>query len=95
MTFLKEVKTHTSLKPGQKGTKRLVEQYSKALLCVHYRQDAKRGIRLKTVELIVEESRFAHACVIVTMIWSPSLSWGKRRQVPNIGNNFLILGTGC
>jgi hypothetical protein len=50
MTFLKNVKTHTSLKPGQKGTKRLVEQYGKALICVRYRHDAKRGISMKTVE---------------------------------------------
>lgn len=41
--------------PGQKGTKRLVEQYGDALLCVRYRTDEKRGLRLKTVELIVGE----------------------------------------
>jgi hypothetical protein len=43
------------LKPGQKGTKRLVEQYGKSLLCVRYRYDQKRGVRLKTVEIVVEE----------------------------------------
>ncbi|NTW89058.1 MAG: hypothetical protein HGB26_08070, partial [Desulfobulbaceae bacterium] len=43
------------LKPGQKGTKRLFEQYGDALLCVRYRYDEKRGIRLKTVEIVVEE----------------------------------------
>jgi len=43
---LKHMKTHTSLKPGQKGTKRLMEQYGKALLCVRYRLDTTRGIRL-------------------------------------------------
>ena len=55
---LKHMKTHTSLKPGQKGTKRLVEQYGKALLCVRYRLDTMRGIRLKTVELVVEEKPY-------------------------------------
>ncbi len=58
MTLFKDMKTHTSLKPGQKGTKRLVEKYGKALLCVRYRHDAKRGIRLKTVELVVEEKSY-------------------------------------
>jgi len=52
---LKDMKTHCHLKPGQKGTRRLVEQYGKSLLCVRYRYDQDRGIRLKTVEIIVEE----------------------------------------
>lgn len=37
------------------GTKRLVEQYGKALLCVRYRFDEVRGVRLKTVEIIADE----------------------------------------
>ncbi|WP_243374876.1 hypothetical protein [Geotalea sp. SG265] len=53
--MFKDMKTQTHLKPGQKGTKRLVEQYGESLLCVRYRYDEKRGIRLKTVEIIVEE----------------------------------------
>ena len=53
--MLKNMKADTNLKPGQKGTKRLVEQYGDALLCVRYRTDEKRGLRLKTVELVVGE----------------------------------------
>jgi len=53
--MLKDMKTHCHLKPGQKGTIRLQEQYGDKLLCVRYRYDEKRGIRLKTVEIIVEE----------------------------------------
>ncbi len=44
------------LKPGQRGTKRLVEEYGEALLCVRYRYDESRRKRLKTIELVVEES---------------------------------------
>jgi len=55
---LKHMKTHTSLKPGQKGTKRLMEQYGNALFCVRYRLDTIRVIRLKTVELVVEEKPY-------------------------------------
>jgi hypothetical protein len=43
------------LKPGQKGTKRLLEQYGDRLVCVRYRYDASRRQRFKTVELIVAE----------------------------------------
>jgi hypothetical protein len=53
--MLKYMKAHTHLKPGQKGTKRLVERFGDSLLCVRYRYDEIRGIRLKTAEIIIEE----------------------------------------
>jgi len=53
--MLKDMKSYAHLKPGQKGTRRLVDKYGKSLLCVRYRYDEKRGVRLKTVEIIVEE----------------------------------------
>jgi len=53
--MLKDMKTRTHLKPGQRGTKRLVEKYGDSLLCVRYRYDEIRGVRLKTIEIIVEE----------------------------------------
>lgn len=43
------------LKPGQKGTKQLLEQYGDRLVCVRYRYDAERKKRFKTVELLVAE----------------------------------------
>ncbi len=54
--MLKDMKVDTHLKPGQKGTKQLLEQYGDKLLCVRYRYDQKRHVRIKTVELIVSES---------------------------------------
>ncbi len=53
--MLKNMKSHAHLKPGQKGTRRLVERYGPALLCIRYRYDEKRGMRLKTVEIFVDE----------------------------------------
>jgi hypothetical protein len=69
VSMLKDMKSYNHLKPGQKGTKRLVEQYGDALLCVRYRYDEKRGIRLKTVEIVVEErpntpSRFKEGDIV-------------------------------
>ena len=52
------MKTRVNLKPGQKGTKRLVEQYGDALLCVRYRYDEKTNKQYKTVEIIVSESEW-------------------------------------
>ncbi len=47
--------TRVKLKPGQKGTKKLVARYGDSLICVRYRYDAEKRKRLKTVEIIVEE----------------------------------------
>jgi hypothetical protein len=41
-------------RPGQYGTKALVEQYGDRLVCVRYRYDQRTRKRYKTVELIVE-----------------------------------------
>jgi hypothetical protein len=49
------MKAYAHLKPGQKGTLRLYEKYGDALLCVRYRYDEARRVKLKTVELIVDE----------------------------------------
>jgi hypothetical protein len=49
------MRTRLRLKPGQKGTKELLEQYGDRLVCVRYRYDAQRKTRFKTVELIVAQ----------------------------------------
>ena len=53
------MKTRLTLKPGQEGTKRLVEKYGDALVCIRFRYDVKNGKRLKTVELIEEATDWA------------------------------------
>jgi hypothetical protein len=50
------MKTRLILKPGQKGTKRLVEKYGDDLLCIRFRYDAALRQRLKTIELIIEKT---------------------------------------
>ena len=51
--------TRLKLKPGQKGTKALVEKYGDALVSVRYRYDEATRTRIKTVELIVEKKKLA------------------------------------
>ena len=57
------MQARSKLKPGQKGTRKLVELYGSRLVCVRYRYDEQRQKRFKTVELIVEETP-----------WTPKLS---------------------
>ena len=47
--------TRLKLKPGQKGTKRLLEKYGDSLVCVRYRYDEESRTRIKTVEIVVEK----------------------------------------
>lgn len=43
-----------TLRPGKKGTLRLAQKYGARLVCVRYRYDASRAVRIKTVELVEE-----------------------------------------
>ena len=49
------LRTKLTLRPGQPGTRKLVEQYGERIICVRYRYDQTTKKRFKTVELIVEE----------------------------------------
>ncbi len=50
------MEARAKLKPGQKGTKKLVAQYGDALICVRYRYDVEKRKQFKTVEIIVSEA---------------------------------------
>lgn len=50
------MKTRVKLKPGQRGTKKLLDQYGDALVCVRYRYDREKRKQFKTIEIIVSES---------------------------------------
>ena len=48
------MRTLRTLKPGERGTKRLLARHGASLLCVRYRYDEDTREHLKTVELIVQ-----------------------------------------
>jgi len=48
------MKAYGHLKPGQKGTHRLLAKFGAALLCVRYRYDEETGENLTTAEIIIE-----------------------------------------
>ena len=49
------LRTLLTRRPGKPGTKKLVQTYGESLLYVRYRYDAERRLRVKTVEIVVEE----------------------------------------
>ena len=58
------LRTRLTLMPGSNGTKKLVERYGEWLVCVRYRYDEERRKRIKTVELVEEESSWVPAAAI-------------------------------
>lgn len=73
------MKSRLNLKPGQKGTKALVERFGESLLYVRYRYDEARGVRLKTAEIVVEEKP-----------WKPGMRRRDDEQVPPLRGEIII-----
>ena len=48
------MQTRLNLRPGSRGTKKLLAQYGKQLVCIRYRYDEQKRMRYKTIELILE-----------------------------------------
>ena len=44
-----------TLRPGDRGTARLLREYGDQLICVRYRFDAERNKHVTTVEIVVDE----------------------------------------
>ena len=80
MFMLKDMKTHTHLKPGQKGTRRLLEQYGDKLLCVRYRYDELRQVKMKLLRSLWMKDRAGRLCTIVIRTLFPS--WRSSPNMP-------------
>lgn len=61
-------KTRSSYAVGQKGTAKPYEQYGDKLFCVRYRYNAKKKLRIKTVEIVID-----------TVKWNP-----REKHTPKI-----------
>jgi len=50
------MRTGLKLRPGQRGTKKLLAQCGDRLVCIRYRYDEEKKKRFKTIELIKAKS---------------------------------------
>ena len=50
------MEVRVTLRPGQRGTKKLVERFGDRLICVRYRYDVTSHRRVTSVELVVDEA---------------------------------------
>jgi hypothetical protein len=53
---VRKLKARLTLRTGQRGTRRLMAEYGDRLVCGRYRDDAERQKRVKTVEIMLEET---------------------------------------
>ena len=87
-----EYEVNACLRPGRKGTGRLVEKYCTSLLCVRYRYDEKRGVQLKTVQIILQKLshtpslRHSDADIISVMV--PFTARGLREALKAAGRRW-------
>ena len=77
---LSTARVRLRLKPGQKGTKRLLAQYGDRLICVRYRYDAQRKKRFKTVELLGMRVAFAEVAVR-DLVKQAGGTWNPERRL--------------
>jgi len=87
------LKTRLKLKPGQRGTKKLVQKYGEQLVCVRYRYDEERRQRLKTVELVEEAVAWipAPGPPAADVLMEVKVAWGEvelAREIKQAGGNW-------
>ena len=63
------MEVRATLRPGQKGARKLLERYGARLVCVRYLYDPQAGRRHTTVELIVD-----------SVEWKPNKRNARRRD---------------
>jgi len=63
-----------NLRPGQRGTRRLVAEHGDRLVCVRYRYDVRVRRRYKTIELIVSEGPWEPPAGLPVLV---RVEWGE------------------
>lgn len=67
----------STFRPGEKGTRRLLRDWGERLVCVRYRYNAARNMRLKTVEIVVDEAAWKRKsdadCGVEVRSWEKEL----------------------
>jgi hypothetical protein len=76
------MRTRLVLKPGQRGTKKLVAEYGERLIYVRYRYDIERRWRVKTIELIVHEGPWEPKPTKNAAQQDPLLAPGNQAYLP-------------
>ena len=85
------MRTRLTLQPHQDGAKHRLAQYGDRLVRVRYRYDEQRKKRIKTVELIVEESSWEPLPYPLSTLVGVRVEFSEgdlRRRVKNAGGHW-------
>ena len=90
--MLKLMKAYGHLKPGQRGTHRLLAKFGAALLCVRYRYDEETGENLTTAEIIIErrpsKRKTRHQDIDVVAVAVPFTEQVLREKLKAVGGRW-------
>jgi hypothetical protein len=79
------MKTRLVLKPGKRGTRKLLAEWGRRLVCVRYRYDLRLGRRYKTAELIVDEAEWKPKPETMVNVRVRFLRWTKKEKLEEAG----------
>jgi hypothetical protein len=85
------LRTRQTIKPGKRGTRRLLEKYGDRLLCVRYHYDISTGVRITSVELIEEKTIWKQNRIASTTIVPIKVNWGEKelaKQIKKVGGKW-------
>jgi len=71
------IRTRQTIKPGRKGTRKLLDKYGDRLVCVRYHYDYKQQERITTVELIEERAKWRPNRIASSTIVPIKVNWGE------------------
>ncbi len=79
------LRTRATLRPGDKGTKGLVDIYGDRLVAVRYRYEPQSGRTFKTVEIVVDERLFSLSPTTVVFVRVAWAEHGLRARLRRAG----------
>ena len=73
------VDVRKTLRPGERGTRKLLKVYGDALVAVCYRHDEAAGVRLKTAEIVVARAKLNRSSSLApsALVYAKVEPWEK------------------
>ena len=78
------LRTRQTIKPGKRGTRKLLEKYGDRLLCVRYHYDMIVNERITTVELVEERTKWKPNRISSTTVVQIKVNWGESKLASQI-----------
>jgi hypothetical protein len=84
-----EMRTKLVLKPGRRGTRKLLAEYGKRLVCVRYQYDIRKRWRRRTMELVLDEGRWEPRPDVLVLARIGIEEYELRRRIKAAGGRWM------